>query len=73
MSRTLDNVKELYPEWDNVFKNLYQTESSDDFVLITNFFQPTLEKSINQLNKVKTDMVYYCKVFDRFVRFVKGS
>lgn len=64
MSRTLDNVKELYPEWDDVFMKLFQTNSPDDFVLITKFFQPTLEESINQLNRVATDMVNYCKMKD---------
>jgi hypothetical protein len=47
MSRTLDNVKELYPEWDDELMKLFKTNSPDDFVLITKFFQPTLEESIN--------------------------
>lgn len=62
MSRILDNVKELYPEWDDEFKKLFQTNSPDDFKLITEFFQPTLEKSLNKLNSVISVMVDYCKM-----------
>lgn len=64
-TKIFNNVKELYPEWEDEFKKIFQTDSPslNEFVLITQFFKPTLEESLSTFHQRMMEIVVdYCKM-----------